>query len=316
MNDDFIYEKIPHTREKNAGIRIAKGVKNIKIGTANFNGVDNAMVFEGDAEEVNIGSINIKDGESPFFMQDMKNSSITNVTLNNSSELNKERSRFNKSLSIERDISKKAILMGNYAMFLKTHLIFEEALELLKTALDIFKRQGEEENISISYANIGVIFKSLGFYDNAMKCYKLALAIDKKERRVQGIIMNHINIGIIYDLQAESIKAIKEYEMCIPLAIGENKRSLGNIYANLAMAYSNIDSKRSIDFHRKSIDFNIKKKNYYDLAFAYRNLGCLYKNLGKVELSTSYIVKSFEIFHEIGNSREESRTKSLLNTAI
>lgn len=316
MNDSFIYEKIPHSREKRAGGRIAKGVKNIHIGNAIFDGVDNAIVFEGDAENVHIGSIKIKNGESPFFMNSMVNSSINNVTVENSEVLNRERENFHKNISTEKDPSIRAVIMGNHAMFLKAHLIFEEALELLIKSLDIFKRQKDEESISMSYTNIGVIFKSLGFYDKAMKSYKLSLIISNKIGMVSGTISNYMNIGIIHDLQGNSLQAIKEYEKCIPLSSGECSYLRGKVYANLALAYTEIDRDKSIGFHKNSIDFNISNNNYYDLAFDYRNLGVLYKNMGKIGLSTTCLTKASEIFHTLGNYREESRTKKHLSVAF
>lgn len=313
MNDNFIYEKIPKIRESRAGIRIAKGAKNVRIGEMNLEGIDNALVCEGDAENVNIDSVNIKNGEGKFFMNNMIDSKINNVTIKNSSTLNRTRERFNQSLSREKNDTQRAMLMGNHAMFLKTHLIFEEALDLLKSSLDIFKKQNNEENMSISYANIGVIFKSLGHYDKAISCYELALTIDKKRRRTVGILMNNVNLGIIHDLKKEPLEAIKKYEICIPLATGENTTILSQIYTNMAMAYTDINPEKSIQLYRSAIDLDIKNNNVYNLAFSYRNLGILLKKTGKIGLSTSYIIKASELFHYIGNLREESLTKSHLN---
>ena len=317
MNDSFIYEKLIHSRKRRAGVRVREGVKRITLDTMTFDNFDNAIVFDGDAVEADIKNIVIKNGVNPFYAHNLINSDIGNVEVIDAESLSRQRKYFREMLMIEKNQCYQADLMINHAMFLKTHLIFEESLEWSIKALNIYKNNNIQDRMSIAYGNIGVLFKNLNYIGKAYFSYILALKIDKKLGRLDGELTNRLNIGIVYDLNGQHGKATRVYEKCIKLANKNLDKELlptylSKIYQNLAISESHIDVDKAINYYEKSIAINIEIEDVYGLAISYRGLGLLYNKIGKISLSTKYVIKSAELFKSLDILREECETKNIL----
>ncbi|TAL60701.1 MAG: tetratricopeptide repeat protein [Bacteroidetes bacterium] len=192
---------------------------------------------------------------------------------------------------------------GNQALALCDQLLSSEKILNPKPVVS-----GSESSLilnkkSVSYNNIGLIYKNQDNYPDALKNHFASLKIREEIGNKKGIAMSYNNIGIIYLNQGNYSDALKNFfaSLKIKEEIGD-KKGAASSYNNIGLIYKNQgnypDALKNF-FTSLQIEEEIGNKS--GIAMSYNNIGIIYLNQGNYSDALKNFFASLKIREEIGD---------------
>ncbi len=235
----------------------------------------------------------------------LKEEGIINMRLNDFEECQKKFDEL-KSLSdeIKSDYYKATALhyLGTIQYY-RSNLY--EAKDILKMAIEIWKKDDDLKGLKASYNNLGVVLRCSGDLEKAIEYFKKSNDIMKKIGDQRGDLLSLDNLGIIYHDLGSLDKSIYYHEKC--LKIEEEKDDEHGIAAtldNIGVNYfqkGNFD--KAIPYHKKSLNLKNKLDNKIGISFSLYNLGRAYVGKGDFEKAIKNFKKSLDIRSELKNKQ-------------
>jgi len=177
----------------------------------------------------------------------------------------------------------------------EAQLIFDEAFELFRLALETQERLGFHYDAARITNNIGYTYQQMGDQDSAAPFFRLAAAYYRKTEQWQDELTPLSNLAVIDIEKANLISAAETYQRMLEiLPPGKANRSRAQILANLGAAQLALhhltDALKSysaaLSLQREIDDINGQG---YSLA----GIGTTYYSLGQQELALEYLETAF-----------------------
>ena len=195
---------------------------------------------------------------------------------------------------------------------------YNEALKLHHKSLKIkLKSLGAEHpSVRYDYMSLGMIYNAKKDLDQALLFIQKALQLGYKSLGEMHPTLGstHVLIGSIYSNQGEFDKALQHYKKSekILLASGENRRTLGPNYHQMASIYHrNKEYQQALGLGHKALDINISFNGPEHMFVAQNHvlLGNIYKDDGALEKAIEHYQLALGINQRAG--RERSVTMAL-----
>ena len=193
---------------------------------------------------------------------------------------------------------------------------FQQSLQLLQQALEIYQEINDRQSEAFSLGVIGLVYKSLYQYEKSIDYYQQSLLIYREinERKLVAIALN--DLALVYYSLGQYKKAIDYHQQSLVITkeIGDNAR-LSNILNDIGNVYYALGKyEEAIDYHQRSLVIAQDIGNQENKAHALNNLGNVYFSLGKYEKAIAYYQQSLVIAQDIGD--QEGKANSLNNLGV
>jgi len=214
----------------------------------------------------------------------------------------------------------KAQAFSNYGLNLTSKGDYSRALENHFKALSIQEKLGNKQNVAVCYSNIGVVYNNQPNLDKAQEYYLKALEAFKELDFDKGFATTSGNLGLLFYAKEEYENALNYFNEALLYAQKNSDTAsmaacIGNM-GNVYLAQKKYD--KALEFDLMALHFNEKVGDvvgsgigmgnvgevYYKIATESNNgiLDSLFKGDEKkaIELAKSYLIRSLEIFRQIG----------------
>ena len=154
----------------------------------------------------------------------------------------------------ERLIAEQTAVRGQVQLAIEN---YEFALKDVEAAIKVFKQNNDNENLSLNYNLLAIIYSSILDYDNAIKYYKESDLYDLVKSSYNQAILNY-NLGTVY------------------------------LYKD--------DYDQATIYYKKSSELSQKTNDAYSLAFSKYGLSEIYLLQDKIKEAETELTPLFEIF--------------------
>ena len=195
---------------------------------------------------------------------------------------------------------------------------FIDALKTLEQGLNLALEINHPMWITVSFNNIGEVYRQQGQYLLAKNNFERAREHSKKilkERRFfEGMILNNLG-GISYYLgEYSEAQKFLEDALAIHRQI-DNKAGEAMSYTNFGGLYdSQSQYFRALEFHQQALEIHRELGDRFGEATTLNNIGVVYNNSDDYEQALANHQEAFDIFQEIGNPLGKGR--SLMNMGL
>ena len=195
---------------------------------------------------------------------------------------------------------------------------FIDAINTLEQGLNLALEINHPMWITVSFNNIGEVYRQQGQYllakNNFERAREHSKKISKERLFFEGMILN--NLGGIYYYLGKYSEAQKFLEEALGI-----HRQIGN-KAGEAMSYTNLgglyDSQsqyfRALEFHQQALEIHRELGDRFGEATTLNNIGVVYNNSDDYEQALANHQQALDIFQEIDNPVGKGR--SLMNMGL
>ncbi|CAH3034462.1 unnamed protein product, partial [Pocillopora meandrina] len=180
--------------------------------------------------------------------------------------------------------------------------------EIYELAINVMKMTRNRQKEATSYANMGVLFRSLGKYDKAQEYLEKALAIQIEIGDRYGETAVYGSLGIVFQSLGKYDKARQYLEkaLAIKIEIGDRDGEAAS-YTNLGPLFISLGKyDKAQEYLEKALVIQIEIGDRDGEATSYGNLGTLFISLGKYDKAQEYLEKALAIQIEIGDRHGEA----------
>ena len=257
------------------------------------------------------------------------------------SELNKALNYFELALKIEEEIGEQlriAGLLNNIGMIYGGFSDYPRALDYFYRSLKITEELGNKNWVSNTLAGIAAVYQNQKDYNKSLEYYNRTLKISKEQGNRMSEATCYNDMGIVkwkQGLYQEAIDLInKSLELNKgfgdELIISFNYGNLGNVYRDM------LEYNKAMDYYNRSLEIKRRLDNKHGIAFTLSDIGRLYFELSQdsiinsipgeigsinlnrefnLNLSIDYLIKSAEMYEEIGSLTELSEVYNSVQKA-
>jgi len=191
-------------------------------------------------------------------------------------------------------IGKLRLYQGNY----------KDAALNTKKAISIFTKEGDLQNLAISYNNLGIMYEYLEMPDSGYYFYNVALAINFERKDTIEIVETYNNIGTFFYYKASYDSALFYFNKGFKLLDNvESNTTKGAILNNCALIYHTKGDLMS------AIDNYIKAHQYYEKTNEIRTINLINNNIGALYFELKFYNKAIEYFTK--NIEYNKQTKNI-----
>jgi signal transduction histidine kinase/tetratricopeptide (TPR) repeat protein len=189
---------------------------------------------------------------------------------------------------------------------------FKEALQELKRAERIARRNHFEKVQSYCYTALGGVYLDVSLYQRALEFHLLSLKIKENSNDIFDLSASLNNIGLVY-YKIDDAGRAEEYftrSLNIKLQQGDTMRCIGT-YINLGLTFAERKDgeshKKAINYFKQAITLARRYEVAYRVAFAYNGLATVHENRQKYDSAKHYIALSNseiegEKYHDLESS--------------
>ena len=196
----------------------------------------------------------------------------------------------------------ESTIADNLGLIYRRRGDLDEAEKMHRKALEIEKKFGRFEGMSIAYGNLGTICLIRDDLNEAEKMYRKSLEIDEKLGQLEDMATLYGNLGLVFPARGDLDEAEKMHRKGLEIdeKLGRIER-MGNHYGNLGVIYTkrgNLDEGEKM--LRKSLEIDKKLGRHEGMATIYGNLGLIFKTRGDFDDAEKMHRQSLEIDTKLG----------------
>ncbi len=209
---------------------------------------------------------------------------------------------------------------SNKGLNLTSKADYSTALENHFKALTIQEKLGNKQNIAVCYSNIGVVYNNQPNLNKAQEYYLKALAAFKELNFDRGFATTSGNLGLLFFAKEDYENALRYFNEALVYAQKNNdSTSMATCIGNMGNVYlSQKQYGKALEFDLRAMHINEKMGDIVGSGIGMGNVGEVYYKIATdsdkslldslfggneikaIELSKSYLLKSLEIFKQIG----------------
>lgn len=178
-----------------------------------------------------------------------------------------------------------------------------EAIEEMKSAIELRQKTNETTKASVSLNNLGIYYTQTGDYPTALESCFHSLRIKEELNDKRGIGSTLINIGSIYNRLGNTVQEIKMYERSMKIAEEINDaKMLAHNHLNLGVLHMNLQEYDKALSYLNNIDevlYDLGDK--HNALSALNNQGMLYVKLNRHDQALEKYNRCLELSKETGN---------------
>ncbi len=185
---------------------------------------------------------------------------------------------------------------------------YPEALAKWEKGLELAKKSGNEQAISVFLCNIGIVYCTLGQYEKSLSYFEQALTIKRKidDRWGESSVLS--NIGNTFQNLGQYEKSLSYFEQALMIKreIGDRKNE-GTDLSNIGSVYDNIGQyEKSVFYFEQALTIRREIGDRRGQSATLSKIGNVFQDLGQYEKSLSYFEQALTIRKEIGDKRGQS----------
>lgn len=197
-----------------------------------------------------------------------------------------------------------------YAKFLMQEGRWQEALNALSEAKQLFEEAGNVARIAVTLNNIGQIYSSQGKLEQALEYCKKALDLYEQIGETTDIAVSLENLGVIYYSQGGLEQALNNFMQAASLfkQLGNGNNLAGCIH-NIGSIYQAWgDFQQSLNYYEIALKL-FEQANYpIGMALSLNGIGTVYSNLEEWNQALEYYEQSLKLRERIGNPVDIARS--------
>ena len=189
-----------------------------------------------------------------------------------------------------------------------------EAIELLVSALEIFRLNQDSLEYLTTLRQIGVNYDYLGDHEAARQFYQSCVELASLLKDSAVIASSTYNIGGTYADDGDLNRAFKLYNQAEEIAtlIGD-KTLLHRIHHAMGIDYRVLGNNSKAEFHsRESLRIAIETQDLKAIGFGYQGLGYMFFEFSQYDSAENYMNKTLEIAHQISNDQLKENARDVL----
>lgn len=189
------------------------------------------------------------------------------------------------------------------------------AIRYFQRAIQLYKLEKDEENLSYCYSQLGICYFSQYQYSNADYYHQKAINLCKKLHLEEDLANALVNQGITFTYQNKAKEAEVNFKQAIEIYKKTNQLDgLGGAYNSLGKIYHDQKNyKKAIAyFERASANFK-EYNNDYNLESAYLGLANCYFDLKQYPIAKEYSLNALKLSQEIGAKEREVFAHEILS---
>lgn len=212
--------------------------------------------------------------------------------------------------SLKQSIAVSLNSMGNIYLTLNQ---LDLALGKFNKSLSIEKELGNKLGLAINYQNIGYVHEGKGEFDKALINYETSLRYNEEINSKVGKVICNNSLAQIYLKQNNPEKAFEIIEPTINLAVeNDNPFYIASTYIILGWAQTNINrleegEKNLLKGLKVAKDYKLKSS----ITEAHKQLSKLYEKKGNYKLALEQYKQGDIIFHSIRNEKNTQYVNAL-----
>lgn len=190
----------------------------------------------------------------------------------------------------------------------------QRAREIADQALEVFKREEQEEDIGTLYSNLGTLYHDFGDWDKAEEVYMKSLESRERVGDEYDIAASYNNLGNVYQRKSDFEKAILYHKRALQIRekIGDRYGIAGS-YNNLALVYDYLGEwDKCLDYHHKSLNISIQICSPHSVALSYSNIGYVLTKKGDFQQALQFSLQALEAAERIGDITHLASVKNNL----
>ncbi len=195
----------------------------------------------------------------------------------------------------------------------------DQALELYKQSLVLYKRLDDQRGIAAAFNVLGIVFVNKGNLDQGLDYYQQSLTLREEIGNKQEIAMSLNNVGVVNQFLGKLDTALTYYHRSLKIE-EETNNKYGTTYImnNIGeIHFIKGDLALALDHYERCLALCEELGNNQLIALTLRNLGEVYFRKGNTDKAQEYYQRSLVIREKIGNKLNISETLfSLLCGAI
>jgi tetratricopeptide (TPR) repeat protein len=185
---------------------------------------------------------------------------------------------------------------------------FDEALQCLERARNLYVAHGDRANEGCTVGSIGLLYQELGQYERATETLNHALAIAREVNNKHNEASQLGALGSICRHQGEYERAIVFHSQAVDLAreIGDKRGEgvyLGNL-GNVHRAQGNLEE--AIEFFGQGAAIAREIDDFHSESTHLGFLGSIHHVQGRYEVAIEHYSDAAKLFRKIGDTRSES----------
>ncbi|MCB9187776.1 MAG: tetratricopeptide repeat protein [Flavobacteriales bacterium] len=185
-------------------------------------------------------------------------------------------------------------------------------------AIDIFEKEKDSSNLSVSIWNLAVHYQDIGDYVNALDLMNQALDLSLKMKDLQLIAEAYNGLAVTYDYLGNQMQSLHYYELAYSNMLkAADTAGMAYVLTNMGTIYSDQDDPESAESnYLKSIELlklshNLETDYYYTNL---NNLATIYNKRGEKQKAEEIFLKNIAYYKEMDNPLEYA--SGLLNLAL
>jgi tetratricopeptide (TPR) repeat protein len=185
---------------------------------------------------------------------------------------------------------------------------YDKALDYQRTALAIYKEQGDKSGLARTLLNMGVVYRRRGFLNSnrqdllrALGLYEQYLGLVKSEKKEEEWIINLNNIGSVYYDLADYAKALDFFREALDRANQRgSKQMISMVSSNIGIVQSTLGNyEESTKYYQRAIDLALQFEGGKILWEAYLEMANALKKQGKYTQALDNYRNSIAVIEDI-----------------
>ncbi|MDX9928958.1 MAG: tetratricopeptide repeat protein [Bacteroidales bacterium] len=192
-----------------------------------------------------------------------------------------------------------SLLMKGKSFFLLSD--FDNAIECLQGAIQLYQELGDSTGVANSYLIIGNIYSVKGDYPKSLEYLQRSLRIFEELNYESGMVKCYNNIGVNYTFQGNNPKSLEFFQLSLKLCERLNdKRGMQNAFNNIGTIYTaQRDISKSLDYLQKALKLSEELNDEKGIAYALGNIGNVYAEQKDYSKAMEYQQKALKISEDV-----------------
>jgi serine phosphatase RsbU (regulator of sigma subunit) len=191
---------------------------------------------------------------------------------------------------------------------------YKKAIDFFKKSKEYFEKSKRYVNVGSSYNNLGATYEKMGMFNEAMDCLIKALNIYESEQDSKNLAKIFLNLGLLYSRQENYEKSIELYNKSLEIREElDDSSGMALVYNNMAIInyyLGKYDDVRS--YFEDAYDIYVQLGDQRRQLMALSNLAEILNIIGQKEIALQKYFAILELEKELGQTGEVAKTHFLI----
>jgi len=191
---------------------------------------------------------------------------------------------------------------------------YKKSIDYFKRSKDYFEKSQRYANIGSSYNNLGATYEKMGMFNEAMDCLIKALNIYESNADSVSMAKTYVNLGLLYSRQEDFEKSLELYNKSLKIRIKTNDSSgIALVYNNMAIVNYYLERYDDVrGYFEQAYEIYLKTGDQRRQLMALSNLAEILNIIGQREIALQKYFEILKLEKELGEIGEVAKTHFLI----